>query len=567
MKTQALLGVGAGLAALAALPGHTQTSSASTLEAACRATEVTMPDSCPCTVTKARAAGVSDTQLASLFKDDGHSSPVPQAKYSAFWQVKSQCIADSMMASLGVSQGNPLPGLPAHMRPKMPGQTAAPIAPTPALRAAPQPSQRPAPATASAPAPAGKPKLAQARANIAALRGNAYEYVEDGGRRHRYDFPADSDLVIYQAYDPSARPQFQRSAEVNALSAQMSRFGPQYVLRDVASGTFSTFSLLSVASDHFVFNKAYVRTAEEWKFRKVGAAKAEFPAEGPQPLEDGFWQPPFRLKLDKTNPFFNQNFALAGWTNAANREAYQEGFAGDQGLIQIKYTDDPTCNHNCVLIANDFDQRNRRFRERVVELTGVDAIGVRLEETPYRSSNISPPNRVSLRGFDGYGGYTEWLCTRDGRLTCRETAKVAPKSTVASAGGGISARLGSIAGEAVGEAQCFQELYRAPANGAPTTLAGMLRLSRTGQDARFATATDIVGTMDGGMKINLDGRDVVLSPTGAPGVYSGGNVTMTLGQRGQTITDNPAYGYSPLSVIISVSGASETFDAVDFGGC
>ncbi|MEM6585666.1 MAG: hypothetical protein AAF692_07910, partial [Pseudomonadota bacterium] len=198
---------------------------------------------------------------------------------------------------------------------------------------------------------------------------------------------------------------------------------------------------------------------------------------------------------------------------------------------------------------------------------GVDAIGVRLEKSDYRLRNGTAPNRVSLRGYDGYGGFTEWLCTRDNRLTCRQTQKVAPKPPEPGSGGAIASRLGSVQGEAVGEAQCFQELYRVPASGAPTTLAGMLQLSRTGQSARFATATDIPGTIDGGMKINLDGRDVVLAPTGSPGVYQGGGVTMTLGQRGQTISDNPAYGYSPLTVTLAIGGQSDSFDAVDYGGC
>ncbi|MEO0870658.1 MAG: hypothetical protein AAFY19_01680 [Pseudomonadota bacterium] len=143
MKTKSLLILGAGLGALAAMPGHTQSSQTAALEVQCRATEVTMPDSCPCTITKAREVGVSDAELASLFKDDGHSEPVDQGKYTRFWQVKSQCIADSMMASLGVSQGNPLPGVPPHMRPGMPLSGAAPApAPAPAATPPPQTARR-----------------------------------------------------------------------------------------------------------------------------------------------------------------------------------------------------------------------------------------------------------------------------------------------------------------------------------------------------------------------------------------------------------------------------------------
>ena len=579
----ALAGGLAGLAAFVSAPAFSQSPADAALEASCRATEVTSPQSCPCTITKARAAGVNDEQLASLFKDDGHTSPVPPAKYSVFWQVKSQCIADAMMASLGVSPDNPLPGVPDYMRPKMPGAnppkssppgstsqgppppTTTPAPPPAAGKPAP-PASIPAASTAKASQP-GKPDIAAARANVAKLMGNAYEYTEEGGKQHRFDFLAEDQLVIYQTYDPGAEPNYRRFVEVGYMSVEETQFGPQYVLRLVDSGNFTSHPIQSVADDHFIYNARFVRTSEQWKYRKVGAAKREFLEEGPQPLDDGFWQPPFRYALDKTNPFFDRNFRLAGWTNAINRDAYQEEFASGQGLIQIKYTESEECNHNCILVLNDFDTRARQVRKRVIEHVGVDTIGVRAEETPYRVDGRTPPSQASLRAYDGYGGYTQWLCVRDGRLTCRETAKVAPPPAQAAAGGSIAARLGSVTGEAVGDAQCFQYLYRAPASGVPTTLAGMLRLSRTGDAAMFATATDIPGTMDGGIKINLDGRDIVLAPTGAQGTYSNGGITLKLGKPGQSITDNPAYAFSPLTVILTINGQSESVEAVNYGGC
>lgn len=128
------------LGAVAALwltaPLASQRSGDAQLEAACRATEVSVPASCPCTLIKARATGLSDAELASLFKDDGHSQPVAQARYATFWQVKVQCIADASMAQMGVTPGNPLPGVPAHMRPGMPLPGPAPApAPAPARAA------------------------------------------------------------------------------------------------------------------------------------------------------------------------------------------------------------------------------------------------------------------------------------------------------------------------------------------------------------------------------------------------------------------------------------------------
>ncbi|MEO1043916.1 MAG: hypothetical protein AAFX04_00585 [Pseudomonadota bacterium] len=108
------------------------------LEKLCRSTEITAPDSCPCTITKARAAKVSDSDMQSLFTDDGHSTPVDQAVYGRFWQVKAQCIAEATMASMGISPGNPLPGVPANMRPQMPGAVPPPV-----------PVETPAPAVAA----------------------------------------------------------------------------------------------------------------------------------------------------------------------------------------------------------------------------------------------------------------------------------------------------------------------------------------------------------------------------------------------------------------------------------
>ncbi|WOE75791.1 hypothetical protein [Alterisphingorhabdus coralli] len=102
------------------------------LEKLCRSTEVTAPDSCPCTITNARAVNVSDRDMQSLFTDDGHSNPVDQGVYGRFWQVKAQCIAEATMASMGISADNPLPGVPANMRPQMPQvvpPTPAPVAP------------------------------------------------------------------------------------------------------------------------------------------------------------------------------------------------------------------------------------------------------------------------------------------------------------------------------------------------------------------------------------------------------------------------------------------------------
>ncbi|MGB3470359.1 MAG: hypothetical protein WBA51_06025 [Erythrobacter sp.] len=155
MKLNIILFAGAAIGAIGlAAPLASQGSKDGALDAACRSTEVTAPEACPCTITAARKAGLNDTELASLFKDDGHSQPVDQAKYGRFWQVKSQCIADATMAKMGITPGNPLPGVPANMRPGMPFPPAnTPVSPI----ARPGPISSPAPVEAAAVAQVAQP--------------------------------------------------------------------------------------------------------------------------------------------------------------------------------------------------------------------------------------------------------------------------------------------------------------------------------------------------------------------------------------------------------------------------
>lgn len=140
-----------------ATPLASQRSGDAQLEAACRATEVTEPGSCGCTITKAREASVSDAALASLFKDDGRSRPVDQATYGKFWEVKVRCIADATMARMGISASNPLPGVPANMRP------GAPLGGAPAPAAVPGPMATPTPGPTQPAASLGKGSLAFGR--------------------------------------------------------------------------------------------------------------------------------------------------------------------------------------------------------------------------------------------------------------------------------------------------------------------------------------------------------------------------------------------------------------------
>lgn len=120
MQGYHVLGFGSFMAALVALPlavqaagqDSRQGSPDEALEQACRAKEAVAPESCACTVTKARAAGVSQQDMASLFQDDGHRQPVGRVAYQAFWKAKTQCITKAVEAELGSTSGNPPPVYP-----------------------------------------------------------------------------------------------------------------------------------------------------------------------------------------------------------------------------------------------------------------------------------------------------------------------------------------------------------------------------------------------------------------------------------------------------------------------
>ncbi|MEL6486902.1 MAG: hypothetical protein AAFQ13_07140, partial [Pseudomonadota bacterium] len=304
MKTKSLLILGASLGALAALPGQSQTSNDAALEAQCRATEVTMPESCPCTIVKAREVGVSDAELASLFKDDGHSEPVDQGKYGQFWQVKSKCIADSMMASLGVSQSNPLPGVPPHMRPQMPGASQTPPPPPPALVTPPSVAFKPpppalvtppsvvlappppppalvtppsvalappppppalvtppsvqmtqSPATASAAndySQPGQRTLGDIQAMIEQLADTAWEYTDDEGEKHRYDFFAEGNLAVYRNTRNKYIGDF---AQVFRMFPRDTEYGAIIGARYVDSGGYGDLPINSLSKDHDTVRK------------------------------------------------------------------------------------------------------------------------------------------------------------------------------------------------------------------------------------------------------------------------------------------------------------------------
>lgn len=267
------------------------------LEAACRATEMTAPDSCPCTIEKARGAGLENAELASLFKDDGHSQPVDQAKYGRFWQVKSQCIADATMAAMGISPGNPLPGVPANMRPGMPLGTPpaaitagrASAAAQPAAPAAPVPS-RSAQSLSSRTATASQIPSPGSPGERSATRDAAFDSAwvfEDWPLGYRVDYRPDGYVI---ASDKDARVRAIGKYKVNDE-------GVLEITNPNVLGTFGIGRPLMASGGRLykTYQARGTSPLEVFFGRRIGPARRDFPASGPQPLGDtGFFEIAFR---------------------------------------------------------------------------------------------------------------------------------------------------------------------------------------------------------------------------------------------------------------------------------
>lgn len=562
MKTNAIFLAGGALCALGlATPLASQGGKDAALEAACRATEVTAPDSCPCTIAGARKTGLNDRELASLFEDDGHSQPVDQAKYGRFWQVKSQCIADATMAKMGITPGNPLPGVPANMRPGAPfppANTPVPPIARPGRNAPPAPVAAAATAQLSQP---GQRTLAEVEAMIASLRGTAWEYTEskaDGGTWHRYDFLADSNLVIYRSGD--RKNAGDRASEVVRISAEQGDYGAFIRTHRVDSGTPADLPIIALSDSMLTYQKRYVRSGDEWQFRKVGQANADFPASGPQPLDDGFWRVSFN-RIAK-NPLVMSQARLSGFANAANREIETAQILDpSHSLYLIVPTDLDGCSSRCVLVLNDFDRRARQMRRRLIEESGVDFVGIRVEP-----GNARDP-AASVRAYDGLGGWTEWRCTQGAALDCRKTGEQAPQAVATTGTGNLAGRLGPVKGDIYGEAQCSTSYFLAPADRSiMSDLQALVRYRDSNRGSLIATLTDLRGGQEVGLRLRIDGRERVL-PSSGPESWGADGISFTFRATGEAIYDNPAWGFTPGRAILSVDGVTQDIEVVQYGEC
>lgn len=163
------------------------------LEAQCRRTETTIPASCGCTVARGRAAGLNDRQLASMFRDDGKSDPLPPALYEKFWLKKIECLGEATNFSVP-----PVPPPPVgQAKAKVAPSADAAIAPTSAAAAQPG---TPIPLTLQYPDSYDRVFYFtpdQVRAMLAALEGTTWRRTFEDGSVATYAFQPDR--VIVQA--------------------------------------------------------------------------------------------------------------------------------------------------------------------------------------------------------------------------------------------------------------------------------------------------------------------------------------------------------------------------------
>ncbi|MEM6858227.1 MAG: hypothetical protein AAF559_10175 [Pseudomonadota bacterium] len=530
MKTRSLLILGAGLGALAALPGHSQTSSDAALEAQCRATEATMPDSCPCTITKARAAGVNDTELQSLFKDDGQSEPVDQGKYGLFWQVKSQCMADSMMASLGVSQGNPLPGIPAHMRPQMPG--AMPAVPSPAPQAAPAaPAMSPAPAPAPA-APTGSGASIQ----------SASTQPDDMCGKH--GFSGSDDIVICRdvGFLPTQLAYHQSLDQYPELLS---------VLKGKAQDIFDELAQYATTRERYVYIVSFNAPSVHGRLMSVNGADGDTSRGRITGASKTLWDTELGREVEWTDIF-----EASEWNGSVRREYCDR-------LYEVRRQEANKGNHttnNCpelsrlspVLARTDDGQT-------AIDFWGATGVVAGYANSAFYDGLRVPLDATLLRGVKA--PYREALGAN---------AAIAATPAAAPSTSSMQARLSPIKGVLYGEIQSNDDFYLLPPGRLPLeTVAKFDRVLNQYKPILFMTLYD-GGDGSAGRSLILDGRQHNLKQIGHSAdyktqTYSDGNVTVRI-EMGKTVSNNPAFGYRVDTITITKGNDSETFQAINFGG-
>lgn len=526
---------------------------------ACQRTEVTAPDSCACTVAGARRAKVSDMAMASLFKDDAKSAPVDQSVYGRFWQVKAQCIAEATMAKLGISQDNPLPGVAAHMPSALSASSAANAASAPAGN----PYAGAPPAQANA--PSALAPLGRAEDVLESLRGTGWEYTEEDGEWHRYDFLPDGKYVV-ERMKSGSRPEYASVMELEpgSTSGNIIAFSARYI----GQTTGTRFNIEYDGGDTMVYHKSFVRTAERWPFKRAGAAKIDLPERAPKPIGDtGLWEPYFgpidfnglAAQTSGSVDWFQRGLKVRAFNASvpdivALRLAHEPGHGG--------CSTGPGCELRITVQPLGSKQRQTYRLGQGVRKVGVQAVG-------------KEAMRIVVFGPD-----IEWQCERG--KGCRQTANhvpaisenaVAPvsKEPVSLADRLFSMHLGPPIWD--GPVDCDDNVYLRPANKSFGSYDAIWDFLKNHQGPFMASGGELGNESSFKTMINIDGkpREVRQTGGGPQGdqivqTYEGRGVKIIL-RTGPTLTDNPAYGGSVGEAEITVDAVTEIVPVVTHGVC
>lgn len=528
----ALVGVGA--AGLTMSPLASQQSESAALEAACRATEVTAPASCACTVEQSRVAGLNTAQLTSLFRDDGHSDPVDQQVYSRFWQIKSQCIANAMMAQLGVSPGTPLPGVPAHMRPGAPlgGAPASVPAQTPAANPRADGTYVAQLSRAARPQPPVSTQLAgRAPASVTARADAGCDGSAFAGRDDVIVCGDTGVLETVLLYD-------------RALDEYPALLGR---LKSQAEATFADMSRGRTTRDRYAYVVA-------WNLASVNGQLVSI---------TGLDGDTSRGRLGGSSALLwdDQRQQVIGWSDVFEPGVWQgrirrdyctalrARFAEHTEPGSETYTGCPQLADLTISIADrDGGSKALSFSAPVGVIASYASSalydGIELPIDAALLAAVKPPYREALSGAIGGA----------------QAGALPPLR--------LSDRMGAIEQVLAGDIQASDDFFFLPS---PTPRLRTMRdfdtVMQTAHPMLFMTLYE--GDDDNwGYSIMLDGRQHNLSQqsfSNGQSVYSDGTVQVTI-QKGERVSDTFAFGYSLDRITVTKGEESDIFEAINFGG-
>ena len=531
MQGYHVLGFGLGWAsavvALVILPMATQavgqSSPDAALEQACRATETVAPESCACTVRKSRDVGVSQKDMASLFKDDGRSQPVGQTTFSAFWQVKTQCITEAINARLGTTGSNPLPGVPANMRPGMPLGTPPPATRQPVYPVPPPPlTLEPAEGIVNSIPPFDLPRSA---ASLEVERGVGITLASE-------DYDGDGNATLIEKYSfPTFDYVFVTDTGV--------RKNPKLFLRAQSKGQEDLAEWRTIYSENArVRQEATIAFGTEGSLgRLLTVAVTGSTNNRPQGqmIDDILWDTTLNREIAWTDVFDK------GLWNGKIRRDYCAALQSERVLRGTQQN--TSCPEFDQLLV-DFDRDENG--ETQLSFTALAYIAGSYAEGPYTVK--VPLDQTLLAGVKG--PYRDTLGAPDG------SGAVALRD-----------RLGEMKSVLAGDIQASDDFYF-PRSGAErfTRVAQFDQLFRNARPALFMTLYE---APDGpwGYSIKLDGRQHNLRAVDGSGnsgtkTYSDGVVRVTI-QKGRLVSNNPAFGYSIDTITIEKGEERDTFQAIN----